>query len=240
MPLQHHNDFSLDAKLGAKNWASGYRGGVIAGRNERYFQAVCCFKFKRVVLLSLDMTKAELRKQAVILRKGLSEEQVLLYSRALLGHFALLDFAEVKTVHVFLPIAEKKEPDTFLLIDWLATHHPEIRIIVPKADFETALMQNYVYAGREGLEKNFYNILEPAKGELHTGEVDMVLVPMLAFDPEGYRVGYGKGFYDRFLQGLNTQKIGLSFFGPVGQIDDVDVYDVALDMCITPEKVYHF
>ncbi|WP_316810554.1 5-formyltetrahydrofolate cyclo-ligase [Pedobacter heparinus] len=186
------------------------------------------------------MTKAELRKHAVLQRKGLSEEQAALYSRTLLGHFALQDFSSVKTVHVFLPIAEKKEPDTFLLIDWLALHHPEIRIVVPKADFETALMHNYVYMGRDGLEKNFYDILEPAKGDLHTGEVDMVLVPMLAFDLDGYRVGYGKGFYDRFLQGLDTRKIGLSFFGPIGQIEDVDAYDVALDLCITPEKVYHF
>lgn len=202
---------------------------------------VICKVLDRVVIVIFGyMTKSELRKQAVVLRKGLSDGQVAEYSRALLGHFAALDLSAVQTIHVFLPIAEKREPDTFLLIDWLAEQHPEIRIIVPKADFETALMQHYVYTGREGLEKNFYNILEPAKGELHTGEVDMVLVPMLAFDLQGYRVGYGKGFYDRFLQGLNAQKIGLSFFGPVGKIDDVDVYDVALDMCITPEKVYHF
>lgn len=192
------------------------------------------------VLLSLGMTKAEIRKQATALRRGLSVEEVEAYSRALLEHFASLDFSLVRTVHVFLPIAEKKEPDTFLLIDWLALHHPEIRIIVPKADFETALMQNYVYTGRTGLEKNFYNILEPAKGELHTGEVDMVLVPMLAFDRQGYRAGYGKGFYDRFLEGLETQKIGLSFFGPVERIDDVNTHDVRLDCCITPEQVYYF
>ena len=186
------------------------------------------------------MTKAEIRKQAAVQRKGLSNAQVEAYSRALLGHFSLLDFSLVRTVHVFLPIAEKKEPNTFLLIDWLALHHPEIRIIVPKADFETALMQNYVYTGRPGLEKNFYNILEPAKGELHTGEVDMVLVPMLAFDRQGYRAGYGKGFYDRFLGGLGAQKIGLSFFGPVERIDDVNTHDVSLDCCITPEQVYCF
>ncbi|SMC69329.1 5-formyltetrahydrofolate cyclo-ligase [Pedobacter africanus] len=193
-----------------------------------------------VVLLSLGMTKAEIRKQAILQRKGLSDAQVAAYSRALLEHFAALDFSSVRTVHVFLPIAEKKEPDTFLFIDWLASQHPGIRIIVPKADFETALMQHYVYAGREGLLKNAYNILEPAKGELHTGEVDMVLVPMLAFDLQGYRAGYGKGFYDRFLARLGAQRIGLSFFGPVERIDDVNTYDVKLDCCITPERVYYF
>lgn len=194
----------------------------------------------QLILLSLGMTKAEIRKQAAAQRKGLSAEQVAAYSRALLEHFAAMDFSAVRTLHIFLPIAEKKEPDTFLFIDWLILHHPEIRIIVPRADFETALMQNYVYTGREGLLKNAYDILEPAKGELHTGEVDMVLVPMLAFDLKGYRTGYGKGFYDRFLQNLDTLKIGLSFFGPLERIADTDAYDVRLDACITPEKIYRF
>ena len=157
-----------------------------------------------------------------------------------LQHFTSLDLSAVKTIHIFLPIAEKKEPDTFLFIDWLALHHPEIRIIVPKADFDTALMSNYVYKGKEGLIKNLYNILEPEKGELHTGDVDLVLVPMLAFDLKGYRVGYGKGFYDRFLWGIETLKVGLSVFDPVEQIADVDAHDIALDLCITPDRVYNF
>lgn len=186
------------------------------------------------------MTKAEIRKLATIQRKGLSDEQVEAYSRQLLGHFTSFDFSTIKTIHVFLPIAEKKEPDTFLFIDWLALYHPEIRIIVPKADFDTALMSNYVYKGKEGLIKNLYNILEPEKGELHTGDVDLVLVPMLAFDQKGYRVGYGKGFYDRFLQNIETLKVGLSVFDPVEQIADVDAHDIPLDLCITPHKVFTF
>lgn len=186
------------------------------------------------------MTKAALRKLATIQRKELSDEQVDAYSRQMLEHFRSLDFSGVKTVHIFLPIAAKKEPDTFLFIDWLSLQHPEIKIIVPKADFDTALMHNYVYKGKKGLIKNLFNILEPAQGELHTGDVDLVVVPLLAFDRNGYRVGYGKGFYDRFLQGMETLKIGLSFFGPVDDIDDLDRYDIPLDRCITPYEVFIF
>jgi 5-formyltetrahydrofolate cyclo-ligase len=186
------------------------------------------------------MTKKELRKVAAERRRLLSDAKVAEYSRALLDHFCSFDLSGVKTIHVFIPIAEKKEPDTFIFIDWLATHHPQIKIIVPKADFSTALMSNYVYPGKEALIKNLYNILEPQKGELHTGDVDMVIIPMLVFDQRGYRVGYGKGFYDRFLLNLDTQKIGLSFFGPAELIADVNEYDVRLDFCITPEKTYEF
>ncbi|HMI04916.1 MAG TPA: 5-formyltetrahydrofolate cyclo-ligase [Pedobacter sp.] len=186
------------------------------------------------------MTKKELRRVASEQRRLLSDAEVAEYSRALLDHFSSFDLSRVKTIHLFIPIVEKKEPDTFIFIDWLAIHHPQIKIIVPKADFGTALMSNYVYPGKEALIKNLYNILEPQKGELHTGDVDLVLIPMLAFDQRGYRVGYGKGFYDRFLLNIDTQKIGLSFFEPVDLIDDVDEYDVRLDFCITPEKIYEF
>jgi 5-formyltetrahydrofolate cyclo-ligase len=186
------------------------------------------------------MTKKEHRKVAGEQRRLLSEAEVAEYSRALLDHFSSFDFSGLKTIHIFIPIVEKKEPDTFIFIDWLAVHHPQIKIIVPKADFDTTLMTSHVYPGKEALVRNLYNILEPQKGGLHTGDVDMVLIPMLAFDKRGYRVGYGKGFYDRFLLNIETRKVGLSFFAPVELIDDVDKYDVRLDCCITPEKIYEF
>lgn len=186
------------------------------------------------------MTKAEIRKIAVMERKSLSDQQVCAYSQQLLALFSSIDLSSVKTIHIFLPIAEQKEPDTFLFIEWLASNHPNIKIIVPKADFDTALMTNYVYRGRDGLVKNLYNILEPEKGDIHTEDVDMVLIPMLAFDLMGYRVGYGKGFYDRFLQGIETLKVGLSFFEPVDRIDDVNEYDIRLNMCLTPGEIYRF
>jgi 5-formyltetrahydrofolate cyclo-ligase len=186
------------------------------------------------------MTKAEIRKNAMLERKGLSEVEVVDYSRRMLLQFSGLDFSDVKTVHVFLPIVEKREPDTFLFIEWLQEAHPEIRILVPRADFDTALMTHHVYSGTADLQKNLYNILEPQKSEIHTGDIDLVLVPLLAFDRLGYRVGYGKGFYDRFLQPIQTRKIGLSFFEPVDRIDDVDENDVGLDACITPQGIIEF
>ena len=69
---------------------------------------------------------------------------------------------------------------------------------------------------------------------------DLVIVPLLAFDKKGYRVGYGKGFYDRFLQNSKTLKIGLSFFAPTEEIIDVHLNDVRLDKCITPAGIIEF
>ena len=186
------------------------------------------------------MKKIEIRESIKQDKAQLSQIDVSRLSLRMLNRFSSLDFSSIKTIHTFLPIAEKKEPDTFVFIDWLGSHHPEIKIIVPKADFDTALMANIIYEGKETLVKSAFDILEPQKGELHAGDVDLVLVPMLAFDKRGFRVGYGKGFYDRFLQGINTKKIGLCLFEPVETIDDVNEYDVKLNACITPRSFYRF
>jgi 5-formyltetrahydrofolate cyclo-ligase len=186
------------------------------------------------------MLKAEIRKQALKDRLLLNDSTYHALNESLLKQFKTLDFKQIKTLHIFLPITEKKEPDTFLLIEWLNNTHPEIKIIVPKADFETVLMTHHEYLGEKDLQKNLYNILEPQKGNLHEGEIDMVIIPLLAFDKQGYRVGYGKGFYDRFLQDINAQKIGLSLQPAIEKIDDVNEHDIKLDFCITPTGIIKF
>jgi 5-formyltetrahydrofolate cyclo-ligase len=186
------------------------------------------------------MNKAEIRKTAMQHRNALTLQELQTYSNSLLQHFSRLDFSAIHVIHVFLPIEKKKEPNTFLIIDWLQQQHPSIKIVVPRADFDTALMTHHTYPGLKELEKNLYDILEPANSDPHQGPIDLVLIPLLGFDRQGYRVGYGKGFYDRFLQSIDTLKVGLSFFPPVDEIADKDEYDVQMDLCITPERVYQF
>ena len=186
------------------------------------------------------MLKSDIRKQALKQRDELTEVQTALLSEKLLERFKTLDFSKIKSVHVFLPIVHRKEPDTFLIIDWLQANHPEIEIIVPKADFATSVMSHYSFKDRKDLVNNHYHIPEPQQAKPFVGTPDLVIVPLLAFDDEGYRVGYGKGFYDRFLQNINTQKIGLSFFDSIPKIIDVNLNDVKLDSCITPDKIIDF
>jgi len=69
--------------------------------------------------------------------------------------------------------------------------------------------------------------------------IDAVLIPLLAFDNQGFRVGYGGGFYDRFLPACRPEalKVGLSFFDPVDVIEDKDQYDIPMDYCVTPTEI---
>eukprot|EP01132_Coremiostelium_polycephalum_P011439 gene11439-14021_t len=143
------------------------------------------------------MTKAEARREAYKQRNSLSEVEIIAASKLMLDRFSRLDFSGVKVLHLFLPIIQKNEPNTFLFIDWMKQNQPAVELIVPRADFATSLMTNYVYKGAQELELNAYGIPEPKLGEPYTGEVDMILVPLLAFDLRGYRVGYGAGRNNR-------------------------------------------
>lgn len=186
------------------------------------------------------MLKSALRKQALAERKSLSGSTYEELNNKLLAQFKTLDFTNVRAIHLFLPIAKYKEPNTFLIIEWLQQQHPEITIIVPKADFQTSEMTQHVYTGKHDLVETKHQILEPMGNQLFLEIPDMVLVPLLAVDQNGYRVGYGKGFYDRFLQNLPTQKIGLSFSAPILSINDVHLNDIRLDVCITPDGIINF
>ena len=72
--------------------------------------------------------------------------------------------------------------------------------------------------------------------------INMIFVPLLSFDKNGYRVGYGKGFYDRYLSQCRGDclKIGFSYFEPLDAIDDTNEFDVPLNLCVTPTTVYVF
>lgn len=184
--------------------------------------------------------KSTIRKQVLQQRQALADDEFLILNQLLLAQFKNLDFSEINSIHVFLPIVKKREPDTFLMIDWLQENHPNIHIVVSRANFEDHSMSHHPFS-REDLKENSYHIPEPQTTNVFNGQLDVVLVPLLAFDKNGYRVGYGKGFYDRFLSGIETKKVGVSLFEVTTEdISDVHEDDIRLDLCITPKQIYSF
>ncbi len=184
--------------------------------------------------------KSTIRKQVLQQRKALLDDEFLSLNQLLLAQFKTLDFSGVSSIHVFLPIVKKREPDTFLMIDWLQQNHPKIHIVVSRANFEDHSMSHHPFSKKD-LKENSYHIPEPQTTTIFEGKIDMVLVPLLAFDQKGYRVGYGKGFYDRFLSGIKAQSVGISLFEVnLDEISDVHKDDVRLDLCLTPKQVYRW
>lgn len=189
------------------------------------------------------MTKQELRRLYLEKRMALSESEYFQLSRQLCENFfSYTDLSFIKIVHCFLPIVERQEPDTWLIIDRIRREFPHIRLSVPRVNHETETLENIFFEGLHQLEKNKWGILEPKQGVPTPSEkIDMVIVPLLAFDRKGHRVGYGKGYYDKFLSGckIEVSKVGLSLFDPSAQIPS-DPFDVILTHCITPGACYSF
>jgi 5-formyltetrahydrofolate cyclo-ligase len=187
------------------------------------------------------MLKKELRAKYKALRNQLSENDLEELSLAIANKVLTLPIWEKTYFHIFLPITEHKEVNTEFILHLLSGKDKEI--IISKSDFETREMTHFLLTDNTKIKKNEYNIPEPIDGlEVPADKIDVVFVPLLAFDKNGHRAGYGKGFYDKFLMECKpeTIKIGLSFFEPEENIEDIFVNDVKLDYCVTPNAVYRF
>jgi len=187
------------------------------------------------------MTKLELRKTYKVLRKGLSPEDVEALSLKIANQLLTLEVWSHEFYHIFLSIVEYNEINTDYILNILSGK--DKHIVLSKSDFETHEMQHFLLTDSTRIKKNEHNIPEPIDGiEIKASKIEVVFVPLLAFDQAGHRIGYGKGFYDRFLSQCKpeTIKIGLSFFRAEEEIAEVYETDIKLDYCVTPEEVYRF
>ncbi len=195
------------------------------------------------------MNKIEIREQYKNLRKALSSEDVEAKSKAISNLlFSRIPIHRFSVVHVFLPIKKNNEPDTSFIIETLKKDFPT-DIYISKS-LENGEMLHILYKTDTVLEKNQWGIEEPsdvsealdskAFFDKFEKEDILVLIPLLAFDKTGNRVGYGKGYYDRFLAYSHATKIGLSLLEPIDLITDVDPRDIKMDYCITAERVFSF
>jgi 5-formyltetrahydrofolate cyclo-ligase len=191
------------------------------------------------------MLKKELRQKYKTLRKQLSENELEEMSLAIVNKLLKLPIWEKNYFHIFLPITEHHEVNTEFILHLLSGKDKET--IISKSDFETSKMTHFLLTDNTKIKKNKYNIPEPvdgpeASGEVPSHKIEVVFVPLLAFDKKGHRVGYGKGFYDNFLSECKPDviKIGLSFFEAEESITDIFESDIQLDFCVTPNSIYSF
>lgn len=190
----------------------------------------------------MTMNKEALRRSYAVKRLALSPGEIFQLNRQICDlFFATTDLSFLAVFHCYLPIENKKEPDTWLILDRLRREYPHIKIAIPRV-VENQI-ESFFFEGLQQLEKNAWGIPEPKNGTpVSPEDLDAVVVPLLAFDTTGHRIGYGKGYYDRFLKGCrdNCLKVGLSFFEAEEKIEDVSPFDVRLNRCITPTRVYAF
>lgn len=186
------------------------------------------------------MTKSELRTKYKSLRSQLSLNEVEELSLKIANKALELPIWDATYYHIFLPIVKKNEVNTEYILHIL--QGKDKSVIVPKANFITGELTHILLQENTPLSIESYGIPEPKSGiEIAPNKIDVVFVPLLVFDKEGHRVGYGQGFYDRFLAKCNqkTSFVGLSFFEAEEKIQYQHM-DVPLHFCITPIKLYAF
>ena len=187
------------------------------------------------------MKKSEIRSKYKALRKQLSKNEIEEMSLSIANKLITLPCWEKNYFHIYLPITEHNEVNTEFILHLLSGKDKEI--IISKTDFNTRNMTHFLLTDNTKIKKNEYNIPEPVDGiEVPSKKIEVVFIPLLAFDKSGHRVGYGKVFYDKFLAECTTEtiKIGLSFFEPEELITDIFKGDIKMDYCVTPDRVYKF
>ncbi len=186
------------------------------------------------------MLKKELRLNYSTLRENTAIEALLNASLSIANQLLKVPIWDAGYYHLFLSIFDKKEIDTSFILSIL--QGKDKHVVLPKV-VSSSQLKHYLLTDSTKLITSNWGVPEPEDGiEIATNAIDVVFIPLLAFDNYGNRVGYGKGFYDRFLKECRPDvvKIGLSLFEAEPLISDVNSEDVRLDFCVTPKKIYSF
>jgi 5-formyltetrahydrofolate cyclo-ligase len=189
------------------------------------------------------MTKRALREEYKQKRINISSKDKLKWDDLMLLQFQQLYFNGIQTLLTYWPMANNNEPNTHLFSGYLRHTIPNLQMAYPVANFATNQMDAILIDEETIYKTNTYGITQPKEGiTIPPQQIDLIFVPLLICDAQGYRVGYGKGFYDRFLSlcSETVVKIGFSYFAPIDNIDDAHEFDIPLNFCITPQKIYEF
>lgn len=186
------------------------------------------------------MLKKDLRLKYSRLRKEHTPQSVLNSSLTIANKILELPIWGGDFYHIFLAIPEKNEIDTSFILSIL--HGKDKNIVLPKVSGINEL-KHFLLTDSTKLVASKWGVPEPVDGiEIPEEKIDVVIVPLLAFDKIGNRVGYGAGFYDNFLSNCKPSviKVGLSLFEAEDYISDIDNNDIPLNYCVTPNTVYSF
>ena len=188
------------------------------------------------------MNKAAIRKEYKKKRLEISEHDLLKWEDLMLIRFQELDIEIPETMMVYAAMESAGEFDPEYIVEYCAFKNPSLKVAYPVINTNKEMAAIAVDTDTAFAEHAF-GMKEPVGGEQIPPEIiDLVIVPLLAFDKKGFRVGFGKGYYDKFLKECRKDclKIGVSFFEPIDKIEDIHDGDVKLDYCITPFKTYGF
>ena len=187
------------------------------------------------------MLKKEARKQFLSKRKSLSQNDCIKLDDLLLIQFQKLDWSSSSNIGSFYPLEDQAEPNSLLFTKYLTFLIPGIKLYYPIVNELDYSMEFYEQTAT--LQTNKWGIQEPLPfNKITPTDLEVIIVPLLGFDLMGQRVGFGKGFYDRYFARCDkkVKRVGVSYFDPLVKIQDTHEFDVPLTHCITPWNCYEF
>ena len=187
----------------------------------------------------MNKNKFFLRKSYKKQRSLLNINQVKELNTRIFKNLLELNIWEKSCYHLYLSNEINNEAETAEIINLLFKKHK--RVFVPK--IQGSNLMNIEIDNNTNYSLNYLGIKEPlSSNQKDTNLLEVIFVPLLVFDKLGHRVGYGGGYYDKFLGNIKNDilKIGLSLFEPIDKIQDIEKHDISLDYTITPKRVYDF
>ena len=188
----------------------------------------------------MNNIKSDLRLHYLKLRSKFTSEQINNFSIEIVNRCLELNLWNKSIYHLFMSSEQNNEIDTSILLSVL--QGKDKQIVIPKI-LDHYELEHYLLADQTPLKRARWGILEPQSGiKINSNQIDVVFVPLLIFDLQGHRIGYGKGYYDRFLAKCKkeTIKVGLSYFDPIVRIEDIQSHDIPINFGITRDRIYEF
>jgi len=186
------------------------------------------------------MNKEEIRFEMIAKRNSFSKEEIFKKSKRAAENFlALLDVENSFTIGAYVDF--KNEVSTRKIIESLSASGK--KVFLPVTDFEKAELNFAEFISFSDLIDDKHGVLEPNEKNFISPEgIDLFIVPCVAFDKKGYRIGWGKGYYDKFFDtnSISALKIGLAFDFQLVDSLPYDSQDVPLDIIVTESKVHYF
>lgn len=182
------------------------------------------------------MNKSDLRAKFKNIRNNINDADVLDKSEKIYNNLINTNLLQ-NAKCVFIYLAYGREVKTDLLLNYLSAN--KVITVIPKCDTKTETMIPVVYTENKNLKKNIYGINEIDSTDEYTNNIDAVIVPGICFDKYGNRIGYGKGYYDKYLDNKNILKIGLCydeclFDNKIPSMPN----DITMDYVITDREVF--
>lgn len=189
------------------------------------------------------MHKQEIRSIYKQKRLLLTDSEQLRLEDLLLIQLQKLKLPKANIIFSYHPIQELKEIDLSLIESYIHFRNPSIQFAYPKLVDNKGDMEAVAEHLNTNYDINKWNIIEAKQSTIIDPlQIDIVFLPLLAMDKKGQRIGYGKGYYDRFLNRCRKDicRIGFSYFEPIDDVTDTHIFDIPLHLGITPYHIYEF